>query len=57
MKSYILKEAILKDLARSFFLKSAIEEADKRDPVDAEMDAQVLLKFCQLKLEEAGIKA
>lgn len=56
MKSYILKEAVLKDPARSFFLKNAISEADKRDPLDAELDAQVILKFCQLKLEEAGIK-
>lgn len=52
MKSYILKEAILKDPVRSFFLKNAISEADKRDPVDALRDAEALLRFCTLKADE-----
>lgn len=53
MKSYILKEALLKDPSTSYFLKGALDVCDKRDPLDAVYDAEVLLRFCQLKNQEA----
>lgn len=53
MKSHLLKETIFSDPAASYFLKGAIEACDKRDPVDAVKDAEVLLRFCQMKELEA----
>ena len=53
MKSYILKEALLKDPCTSYFLKGALEVCDARDPVDSLNDVEVLLRFCQNKAQEA----
>lgn len=38
----------------SFWLKKAIRDLDKRDPVDAWIDADMLSRVMKKKMEEAG---
>lgn len=43
-------EAVLADPCVSFWLKDAIRALEKRDPVDAEGDAELLLAIAQQRL-------
>lgn len=52
MNSTELAAQIANDPAASYWLKSAVAAAAKRDPLDALCDAETLLKFCQARLAE-----
>lgn len=36
----------------SYWLKDAVRAAEKRDPVDALSDAEVLVAYCRMRLDE-----
>lgn len=46
---------VLDSPAASFFLKDAVKKAADRDVLDALRDAEVLLEYCQLRAQEAGL--
>jgi len=43
----------LADPCASAFLKGALLELERRDPVDAEIDCMFLMRYCQARLAEA----
>jgi hypothetical protein len=43
------KDAILRDPSASFWLKTAVWDLDRRDPVDALEDLEVLMNLCQVR--------
>lgn len=45
-----IKNCIAVDLSASYWLKNAIQALDKRDPVDALKDAEVLLEAQRARL-------
>jgi DNA-directed RNA polymerase subunit RPC12/RpoP len=54
MTSYMTKrDAVLKDPAASFWLKTAISALERRDPVDAFNDAEALRKIAFVRMETA----
>ena len=52
MKSSEMQRAIESDMSASFWLKKAIVTAEGRDPFDALCDAETLVQYCTLRLDE-----
>lgn len=57
MTSQQLKREIGLSLEASFWLKEAVVKLDRRDPVDALADAEVLLEFCRMRTREVGVSS
>jgi len=55
MSAQQLKREIERSLEASFWLKKAVVELERRDPVDALGDAEVLLDFCRKRAQEVGV--
>lgn len=45
-----VRKSILSDPATSDWLRAALDELDKRDPIDAAMDAAILAKLADLRM-------
>lgn len=49
------KVQILRASGASFWLKKAIQDMEKRDPVDAWADAKTLMNLQEKRLKEMGV--
>ena len=54
--SSTLSKRVQADPAASYWLKAALQAAERRDVLDALSDAEALVLFCQHRARESGIK-